>query len=379
MTPEKPPKPRARLLNFSSFPVVYRNSFPWAQESKFCSFPVFACPCSGAPTSQLRQRAIVHFVPSPQWTADTLLASSRDVRAALFSWESVLGSSSAEVQIFSCHSLRWGSSWQWAFGKLGSSEDWFCIVGSKCPVAATSSLEIRTPSQRDFRLQARPPLASSCLTFSPLLKERGLQWQKPNLALFAKSRLNYQSPNLPEDILESKINDGWGVHSWEFFMQVPPPSSLTLKINCSVVKIMAFPNTTVSSACVCCAPEPFVLWVQMIGQMRVRLGQGRAVRCAWRAIPGAPCRPPSRVWRIHTGCLGRSRPGPVGKFVLFFNLLLQFPPPSLPPSLSFISLSFVVWDLSWPLWNNLISDSFLCLIIVCFHLWNTGKPVKIKR
>lgn len=275
-----------------------------------------------------------------------------------FSWESVLGYSSAEVQIFSCHSLRWGSSWQWAFGKLGSSEDWFCIVGSKCPVAATSSLQIRTsslqirtPSQRDFRLQARPPLASSCLAFSPLLKERGLQWQKLNLALFAKSRLNYQSPNLPEDILESKINDGWGVHSWEFFMQVPPPSSLTLKINCSVVKIMAFPNTTVSSACVCCAPEPFVLWVQMIGQTGVRLGQGRVVRYAWRATPGAPCRPPSRVWRIPTGCLGRSRPGPVGKFVLFFfNLLLQFPPPSLPPSLSLLHLSL--------LWCEIYLDLF---------------------
>lgn len=183
-----------------------------------------------------------------------------------------------------------------------------------------------------------------------------------------------------------KLNNSWCIPSLELFMQVSPPSSL-LKENCSVMKWLLSPVPLSR------APVFVTLCSSMTALRALKLNdwsdksqtrpEGRS------SCSGLSVQPVIYLLReLHRLSCEESHRNSLNclfcySSIYYLPLLLASPsllPPFLLPSLPlfipvFIFRCEIYLALFRPAWW---SGSFLCLIIVCFHLLNTGKPVKIK-
>lgn len=151
------------------------------------------------------------------------------------------------------------------------------------------------------------------------------------------------------------------------------------EINCPVMKEVPspMPLSTVPVFVNCVLRWVlFVLWSLTTGQTWVKVNQA-----PWEVGVGALgslCRLSSMCLEDSTDCLVRSHMGIVWSVclvILWFITLGFFPLASLP---HFLHLSIFWCEIYFVLFGTALwSGSFLYLIIVCFHLLNTGKPVSI--
>ena len=162
-------------------------------------------------------------------------------------------------------------------------------------------------------------------------------------------------------------------------MQVSPPSSL-LKDNRSVMKWLLSPVPLSR------APVFVTLCSSMPALCALKLNdwsdKSQTRPEGWSSCSGLSVQPVIYLLReLHGLSCEESHRNSLNclfcySSIYYFSLLPRFLLPSLPLFIPlFIFQCEIYLALFGPAWW---SGSFLCLIIICFHLLNTGKPVKIK-